>query len=273
MIPHDLSTGTAPAGTADARQTTSPARTAQTGGECRRSVATRSEVATRRRQSQRGKGLAPSDARAGSDVRAGSGVPVGSGPSAPPTLIVLGGLPGAGKSTALRALAADPDTTVLDPEQVAAALRQRLPGVPYPRYRPLVHTLHALRVLSALASGRSRTLVVHATATRTVPRHLLAAGARWCGWRPVLVLLEVDPGLARAGQVARGRVLGRARNDGHRRRWARLRRRIADRRVLDAGVWARVVLTTRAGIGPTLTRNVRHVDSLVPLLDTGRDHG
>jgi len=67
------------------------------------------------------------------------------------SLVVLAGLPGAGKTTLLRRLAAAAPAGVvaLDAEDVAARLRAR--PAAYAVLRPLVHAVHLVRVLVALA--------------------------------------------------------------------------------------------------------------------------
>ena len=80
-------------------------------------------------------------------------------------LVVLAGLPGAGKSTALSELSADVHVVRLDSEQVRSRLRVALPGVPYPCYRPLVHALHRSRIALACAFARGP-VVAHEPATR-----------------------------------------------------------------------------------------------------------
>ncbi|MVA75627.1 AAA family ATPase [Auraticoccus sp. F435] len=169
-------------------------------------------------------------------------------PDRGPVVVFVGGVPGAGKSTALRAVGARGGVRVLDPEQVAARLAVRLHPLPYRVYRPLVHLLQALRVLLALLADRrgAPPLLVHDTATRPWLRHLGAAVARRAGWRPVLVLIDVPAEAALAGQLARGRVLPPRRNARHWRRWLRLRSQV---RGLAAGsphgAWEQVRLCDR----------------------------
>ncbi|WP_157973770.1 AAA family ATPase [Desertihabitans aurantiacus] len=177
-------------------------------------------------------------------------------PDTSPEVVFVGGVPGAGKSTVLRGLPATPGTTVLDPEQVTAALRARLgTAVPYRWLRPVVHAVQYLRVLGHLLAPRPdlRRLLVHDTATRPWLRHLEAELARRCGWRTTLVLIETSRAEALAGQRARGRVLDPGRFDGHWDRWLRLRAQLGTDPVVPAQPpWDRVVLTTRGGAADAL---------------------
>jgi hypothetical protein len=80
--------------------------------------------------------------------------------------------------------------------------------------------VHLLRVWRALAG--SGAVVVHDCATRGPLRRLMRRRAADAG-RPVcLVLLDVDPAVARGGQVARGRRVRARAMRRHERRWGRL---------------------------------------------------
>jgi predicted kinase len=141
-------------------------------------------------------------------------------------LILVGGVPGAGKSTAIRAATADLDTvTVLDPEDLTAEIRGRLPGsVSYRVYRSLVHTTHTLRVVWRLLRGPGTgPLVVHDPGTRRRRRRLFVRLARSRGWRTTLLWIDVDRHAARKGQIVRGRALQPSSFDRHWARWERLR--------------------------------------------------
>lgn len=179
-------------------------------------------------------------------------------------LVVLGGVPGAGKSTVLRAVhRLRPDVEVLDPEQQQSRLAPHLRQVPYRVWRPLVHVLHHLAVLRALLAGPrdGRPLVVHDTATRAWGRAVACRLAVARGRRPVLLLLDVTQGSALAGQVERGRVVRRPAFERHWRRWTLLRSRLAHDPAPGAGRdgWARVALVSRADA----------VGELLSLLDRG----
>ena len=140
---------------------------------------------------------------------------------APGTALIVGGIPGAGKTTFLARTVRPGDAHVLDSADVRRQLRARLGRrFPYALYRPFVHAIHLLRVWRALGEGTA--VVVHDCATRGPLRRLMRRRAARAG-RPVcLLLLDVDPGLARLGQQVRGRRVRASAMRRHERRWARL---------------------------------------------------
>ncbi|HEX2103350.1 MAG TPA: AAA family ATPase [Solirubrobacteraceae bacterium] len=140
---------------------------------------------------------------------------------APGTAVIVGGIPGAGKTTFLARTVRPGDAIVLDSADVRRRLRARLGrGVPYALYRPVVHAVHLLRVWRALAVPAP--VVVHDCATRGPLRRLMRRRAARAG-RPVcLLLLDVDPAVARGGQDARGRRVRARAMRRHERRWGRL---------------------------------------------------
>jgi predicted kinase len=140
---------------------------------------------------------------------------------APAAAVVVGGIPGAGKTTFLARTVRPGDALVLDSAQVRRGLRAGLGRrAPYALYRPLVHAIHLLRVWRALGAGGP--VVVHDCATRGPLRRLMLRRAARAG-RPVcLLLLDVDPVVARRGQAARGRRVRPRAMRRHERRWARL---------------------------------------------------
>lgn len=170
-------------------------------------------------------------------------------------LVVVGGLPGSGKSTAMARVreavgtgAVPHGTRVLDSAEVRARLRVTLGAVPYPLVRALVHTGHWLQMLAAAWSVRGP-LVVHETATRRRARAAFVLLAAVAG-RPLrLVWIETDPGTARAGQVLRGRVVRGGSFARHVRRVAR--RHPADAARTGRG-WQQVVVTGREGAAQAL---------------------
>ncbi|KWW97252.1 putative ATP/GTP-binding protein [Carbonactinospora thermoautotrophica] len=144
-------------------------------------------------------------------------------------VLVVAGVPGAGKSTLLHRLfpisGAEQapvwlpgDVLVVDSEQARNRWRQHLgPRVPYRLYRPLVHLTNLWSTLRALRRGA--TVVLHDCGTRRWWRHLVTRAAR----RPVhVILLDVPPELALAGQRARNRLVRGRAFRRHLRAWRRL---------------------------------------------------
>lgn len=169
-----------------------------------------------------------------------------------PPFVLVGGVPGAGKSTALaRVAAARPAVRVVDTEASRRRWRDVLgPRVPYALYRPLVHARHGVLQLGALLAGPAggtAGLCVHDPATRPVRRAVLALLARARGWDPVLVVVDVDREAALAGQVARGRVVRPRAFARHWRRWdaQRGRLRAAAASGSPHGGWSRVHVAPR----------------------------
>lgn len=150
--------------------------------------------------------------------------------SAAVDLIVVGGVPGAGKSRAIAA--ATPGLAqilVLDPEHVHQRLQDALPGwVPYRAYRAIVHSTHTVAVLIHLLRGPvpGRPMVVHDPGTRRRRRRLFLGLADLRGWRVALVYVDVDRVAARDGQFRRGRALRASTFDRHWDRWQQLRERL-----------------------------------------------
>ncbi|MFD4326019.1 AAA family ATPase [Nocardioides sp. NPDC058538] len=139
-----------------------------------------------------------------------------------PHLLLLGGVPGAGKSTLIRGVAdRRPDVRTLDSETPGRWLAARLPEVPYRLYRPLVHLWHAIATLVLVLLGPTPdrpTLLVHDPATRPGRRELLGRIAHARGWRTSLVMIDVPRVAAIDGQCERGRMV---RTDAFERHWDR----------------------------------------------------
>ena len=176
-------------------------------------------------------------------------------------VVLVGGVPGAGKTTATARVAADrPYVDALDPEALRDQIGPLLPErTEYATYRPLVHVLHALRVLVVLLRGPvpGRALVVHDPATRPRRRWLFAWLARARGWDPVLLYVDALRSLAEAGQVQRGRVVDPVSFAGHWTRWEALRAELTgDPDALDGARWSEVVLTDRDSAAQELGRAV-----------------
>jgi AAA domain len=168
------------------------------------------------------------------------------------TLLLVAGIPGAGKSTLLAGLPRSPGVAVLDSDRHRIALERRLPGVPYRRYRPLVHLRHRLALIVAAFSS-TPAVVVHLPATAASTRLAVALLAALSGRTAHLLWLDVPPADALRGQRDRGRTVPSRSFDGHARRGRatgeRLRARVpqgfARATVLDrAGARAGLVLDT-----------------------------
>jgi hypothetical protein len=143
------------------------------------------------------------------------------------SLVLLAGLPGAGKSVLLGRLypvrGDETEPVVADGVRVIDSRQARnwwgrfLGPIP-PRLRiPLVHLTHVWRIARALVRGHS----VLAHTRGTWPHVLYGFGwlARRRGAGLHLILLDVPPQVARAGQYARGRTVTATAFARHRRRW------------------------------------------------------
>lgn len=129
-------------------------------------------------------------------------------------LLVVGGIPGAGKSTWLRT-APLTGYLVLDSERSAARWRTRTRGrVPYRLLRPLVHAEHHARIARAVLRYDGP-VAVHETATRRASRRWLLWLAARGGRRARLHVLRIDAATAVSRQHRRGRVVPRASMERH----------------------------------------------------------
>lgn len=178
------------------------------------------------------------------------------------TVVLVGGIPGAGKSTAIRrATAGRRDVQVIDSDVVRWWWRARLPArTPYRYYRWLVHTLTVVWMAVVLLRGprADRPLVVHDPGTRPRRRRLFLRLGRFRRWNPVLVLVDVDRADAQRGQRDRRRVVRPAAFDRHWHRWRQLREEAGDRpEMLDGGGWCGVRLVGRPEAADLLTALLR----------------
>ncbi|MFC4530413.1 AAA family ATPase [Sphaerisporangium dianthi] len=148
----------------------------------------------------------------------------------PGSLVLLAGLPGAGKSTLLARLygldgaETGPlpagDVRVIDSRQSRNWWARFLGPVP-PRMRtPLVHATHVLRIARAVSRGHA--VVAHTRGTWPHILHGFAWLARRQGAATHMILLDISPHAARAGQYARGRVVTASTFARHCRRWGDL---------------------------------------------------
>ncbi|GAB3447534.1 AAA family ATPase [Streptomonospora sediminis] len=148
------------------------------------------------------------------------------------SLLLVGGVPGAGKSTLINRLFAldgtEPHTVqrpggvrVIDSQQSRNRLTRRLRAFPYPAWRWVMHCLHYLRIFSALRAGDGP-VVVHESATRQPVRRLLGWYCRRRGYEVHLLLIDVGPEAALRGQIERGRRIAPRSHRRHMQRWPRL---------------------------------------------------
>ncbi|MFE7131275.1 AAA family ATPase [Streptomyces sp. NPDC057638] len=133
-------------------------------------------------------------------------------------VVVVSGLPGSGKSTLIRRAARGRGIDSQNTRDRWDAAMPRL--LPYAIYRPLVRFAHYAGLRRALRSGES--VVVHDCGTQSWVRRWLAREARRRGRALHLVLLDVEPQVAREGQRERGRGVSAYAFVRHRRAVARL---------------------------------------------------
>ncbi|MER7538078.1 AAA family ATPase [Streptomyces sp. NPDC097704] len=135
-------------------------------------------------------------------------------------LVVVSGLPGSGKSTLMKRAARG---SGIDSQDARERWEARMPRLlPYAVYRPLVRIAHYAGLRRALRSGAS--LIVHDCGTQSWVRGWLAREARRRGRALHLLLLDVTPDTAKAGQHARGRGVSAYAFARHRRAVGRLLR-------------------------------------------------
>ncbi|MFD7688306.1 AAA family ATPase [Streptomyces sp. NPDC059781] len=139
----------------------------------------------------------------------------------PRDLVVVTGLPGSGKSTLMRRTVRG---TRVDSQDTRDRWDGRMPRLlPYAVYRPLVRLAHYAGLRRVLRAGGP--VVVHDCGTQAWVRRWLAREARRRGASLHLLLLDVTPQQALAGQRERGRGVSR---------YAFLRHRAASERLLRA---------------------------------------
>ncbi|WP_030188358.1 AAA family ATPase [Streptomyces violaceorubidus] len=159
----------------------------------------------------------------------------------PRDLVVITGLPGSGKSTLMR-------RTVrgrrVDSQDTRDRWDRRMPRLlPYALYRPLVRLAHYAGLRRAVRSGEG--VVVHDCGTQAWVRGWLARESRRRDGALHLLLLDVAPDEALAGQRERGRGVSRYAFLRHRTANSRLLRAVTDG-TLPAGCASAVVLDRAA---------------------------
>ncbi|MBO4255488.1 AAA family ATPase [Streptomyces griseorubiginosus] len=159
----------------------------------------------------------------------------------PRDLVVVTGLPGSGKSTLMaRAVRG----ARVDSQDARDRWERRLPApLPYALYRPLVRLTHYAGLRRAVRGGEG--VVVHDCGTQSWVRGWLAREARRRGGTLHLLLLDVTPDAALAGQRERGRGVSRYAFLRHRTAAARLIRSV-ERGELPEGVGSAVLLDRTA---------------------------
>lgn len=176
--------------------------------------------------------------------------------------VMVGGVPGAGKSTALASATAHlPDWRVLDSDAERRRLHTLAPSVPYAVLRPLVHLCHQARVLWVLLRGPEAYagLVVHDPSTRWFRLGVIGRVARVRGWEPRLLFVDASRSQALEGQAGRGRVVTRRTFRRHWDRWRVLRAllrgeasRLPARWAFALSPWPAIRLVSRPGAAAAL---------------------
>ncbi|MFJ4786890.1 AAA family ATPase [Streptomyces sp. NPDC088794] len=155
----------------------------------------------------------------------------------PRDLVVITGLPGSGKSTLMRRAVKGIRIDSQDARDRWDTRASRF--LPYAVYRPLVRLAHYAGLGRALRAGAG--VVVHDCGTQAWVRGWLAREARRRGGILHLVLLDVPPRTALAGQRDRGRGVSRYAFLRHRTAAGRLIRSV-ERGDLPEGVGSAVLL-------------------------------
>ncbi|WP_409469552.1 AAA family ATPase [Streptomyces sp. HC307] len=159
----------------------------------------------------------------------------------PRDLVVVTGLPGSGKSTLMRRAVRG---LRVDSQDTRDRWDGRMPArLPYAVYRPLVRLAHYAGLRRTLRTGEG--VVVHDCGTQAWVRAWLAREARRRGGTLHMLLLDVTPEQALAGQRERGRGVSRYAFLRHRRAADRLVRR-TERGDLPHGCGGAVLLDREA---------------------------
>lgn len=143
-------------------------------------------------------------------------------------VVVVAGVPGAGKTTLIRRAVDRSAVRVVDTDDRREAGRRRL-----------LYAGHCARVVAAVAARGP--VVIHSRGTHPAARRAIAALAALRGRPAHLVMLHAERAEAEAGQRARGRTVAAAEMDRQLARW----RRLMARRPAHEG-WASVTVLDRA---------------------------
>jgi len=151
-------------------------------------------------------------------------------------VVVVAGVPGAGKTTLIRRAVDRETVRVVDTDDRREAGATRL-----------LYLRHYVRIVAAIA-GR-RPVVIHSRGTSAAGRRVIALLAALRGRPAHLVLLDAGRGEAEAGQRARGRLVAAEEMDRQVARWHRLLARGPNG---DEG-WASVTVLDRSQAARTET--------------------
>jgi hypothetical protein len=147
-------------------------------------------------------------------------------------VLVIAGIPGAGKSTllhrlfdtrheALRPAPGPEGAAILDSHQVRTWWRRWLGHLPYPLWRPIVHLTYYQLIWTAITTVPGP-VIVHECGTRRLTRRLIRRWAASHRRALHLLLLDVEPAAALAGQRTRQRSTPPRSFTAHCRRWKHL---------------------------------------------------
>jgi predicted kinase len=124
-------------------------------------------------------------------------------------VVVVAGVPGAGKTTLIRRAVDRAVAQVVDTDDRREAGARRL-----------LYAGHYARIVAAIAGGRP--VVIHSRGTHPAARRAIAALGALRGRPAHLVMLHAERDEAEAGQRARGRTVAPAEMDRQLARWRRL---------------------------------------------------
>lgn len=153
-------------------------------------------------------------------------------------VVLVIGLPGAGKSTLIDRAANSSEWTVVDPHRSAHEIPSTL------RKAPVLYPLYVLGIVGAIA--RHTHVAVESRGTYGWLRRLVTTCARVRGRKAVLVMLDASSADASAGQEGRGRRVESARvMRWHTTRWSELLDAVGTGALAAEG-WGKVVVLDRA---------------------------